>query len=81
MRLGAYLEHKGLSETAFARMVGVSQPVIHRTRRGLVVPRVDTIRRIIEVTQGMVTEADILAPALQRPTQTVRKRRVRARSK
>lgn len=80
MRLGAYLEHKGLSEATFAKMVGCSQPVINRARRGLVVPRIGTIRRIIDVTQGMVTEADLLAPALQRSEPKARGKKRNARA-
>lgn len=63
--LDAYLNREGNTETALALRVGVSQPAIHRYRKGDRFPDSDTARRIDEHTSGevgfSVWQSDFLA--------------------
>jgi predicted transcriptional regulator len=62
MTLAEFLASKPMTEAAFAELIGVSQPTVHRyiTRKRF--PDRDTILRIEAVTEGTVRPADWYAP-------------------
>ena len=57
MTLDDYLKNTDQTEDAFARLVGVSQPAVHRYRNGRV-PTPEVMRKIVEQTAGQVTPND-----------------------
>lgn len=65
MTLHDYLVLTKLTEAAFAKSVGISQPHVGRLRGGKNWPSRDLMARIREVTNGAVTPDDFL-PARER---------------
>lgn len=57
MTLSEYLNEEGMTETAFAAKLGVSQVTINRYVNGKRFPDRDTIQRISVVTEGKVPPA------------------------
>lgn len=61
MTLNDYLTKTGLSHAAFANEVGdVTEHGVKKWARGERLPRRNALRRIAEVTGGMVTATDFL---------------------
>jgi DNA-binding transcriptional regulator YdaS (Cro superfamily) len=58
VRLGAYLELTGISQTAFAATVALRQPSISRYISGTQNPSATTTRKIQSATQGAVGPGD-----------------------
>lgn len=61
MTLAEFLSANGLSHSAFAEKVGVSQVAITRYARGQRTPRPPVLARIREETRGAVTADDFMA--------------------
>lgn len=59
MRLDDWLKASGLTETDFGDRVRLSQPQVNRLRRGESGTSWDTANRIVRVTGGGVTLADL----------------------
>jgi len=59
MNIRSYLESNRISQSAFARTIGVKQPTVHKWVHGLSLPDVRHARVIVEVTQGTVTLDDM----------------------
>ncbi|MGN7160849.1 helix-turn-helix domain-containing protein [Sphingomonas sp. SAFR-052] len=57
MTLDSYLVSKGITEPAFAAMVGLNQSTVNRLRKGSV-PSPNVMRRILDATSGAVTPND-----------------------
>jgi transcriptional regulator with XRE-family HTH domain len=53
MQLSAYLKQQGLTEAAFAELIGSTQQTVNRICRGTV-PRRETLERIVVATKGAV---------------------------
>lgn len=53
MKLSAYLKQQGLTEAAFAELIGSTQQTVNRICRGTV-PRRETLERIVATTRGAV---------------------------
>ena len=60
MKLADYIKEAGLTDEAFGRLVGVSQPTVSRLKRDLSWPTRETIERIRDVTGGKVTADDFM---------------------
>lgn len=54
MTLGEWMEANGLSDEALAEKLSVDRSTASRFRRGKLMPSNDTMRRIIDVTGGVV---------------------------
>lgn len=66
MTLAEFLSSNGLSHSAFAERVGVSQVAVTRYALGHRVPRPEVLARIREATRGAVTANDFMpAPPSQ----------------
>lgn len=64
MNLDEWLKKADLTETAFAKRIGLTQAAVNRYRRGQRTPSMRTARKIIEATSHEVTFADLCgAPA------------------
>ena len=61
MMLEQYLAEAKLTQKAFAKKVGLSQPHISRLLNGKSWPQKDTLARIVLHTEGKVTAEDFLA--------------------
>lgn len=59
MRLLPWLKKNGIRQKAFAQMVGVSYPTIHRIAHGKVFPQVNLVSAIHDATGGEVTANDL----------------------
>jgi len=59
MDIRSYLEANKISQSAFARTVGVKQPTVHKWVHGLSLPDVRHARVIVEETKGTVTLNDM----------------------
>jgi hypothetical protein len=57
MTLDQYLARNGITETAFAALIGTSQPNVHRIRNGQI-PGKDLMGLIYIKTGGQVTAND-----------------------
>lgn len=62
MRLTDYLEAKGITDTEFARLVGVSHSLVHYWKSGAKRPSMETAARIRDATGGAVTADDFMPP-------------------
>lgn len=67
MTLDEYLRTNGISEAAFAAAIGVTQPTVHRYRRGLRVPEPEAMRRIRAATGDLVLPNDFHAADMPPP--------------
>lgn len=63
MNLATYLEKHDMTATAFAAKIGVSIATVTRAARGEIMPSPETMRRIIEATNGKVTPNDFYGSA------------------
>ena len=59
MDIRSYLETNGISQSAFARTIGVKQPTVHKWVHGLSLPDVRHARVIVEITKGTVSLDDM----------------------
>lgn len=57
MTLDDYLKSADLTEEKFAEKLSVSQPAVHRYRKGRI-PTPDVMQKIVEATAGRVTPND-----------------------
>lgn len=60
MSLDQFLAENMLSREAFAKMVGVHPTTIYRVLAGRTIPKRNTLRKILELTSGHVTVAELL---------------------
>jgi transcriptional regulator with XRE-family HTH domain len=60
MTLDEYLRSNGLTEPAFAAVVGISQSYVNRLRHGECWPPRDLAERITKATKGVVTANDFM---------------------
>lgn len=58
MKLAAYLEQNGISDAAFARLIGVERQAVGRYRGGDRFPEKSVLHKIFEATGGRVTAND-----------------------
>ncbi len=58
MKLISYIEAHGLTQAEFARKIGANVMAISRYCRGEQIPRPNTMRRIVEATDGAVKPSD-----------------------
>lgn len=63
MTLAEFLSKKGLSHSAFAEKIGVSQAAINRYAKGRRMPRPAILARIRKETDGIVTANDFMSVA------------------
>lgn len=62
MTLDEWLNYRGITDAAFARLSGIGlRQIVNRYRRGISFPRPANMRRIIEATNGEVTSDDFLS--------------------
>lgn len=59
MNIREYLETNSISQSEFARTIGVKQPTVHKWVHGLSLPDVRHARVIVELTKGDVTLNDM----------------------
>jgi transcriptional regulator with XRE-family HTH domain len=67
MQLADYLASKGINPTKFAELVGVPASTITRVLNGDRMPRLDTIQKIVALTDGNVTVDDFMPVAPSEP--------------
>jgi predicted transcriptional regulator len=60
MTLKEYLADQGLTESAFAEMLGISQAAVNRYCNGIRTPQRITLRAIAKATAGKVTANDFM---------------------
>lgn len=65
MKLSDYLSSNGISDEAFALVVGMSQSQISRLRRGISRPSWGTVALIERATGGLVSAADFAGDATE----------------
>jgi transcriptional regulator with XRE-family HTH domain len=58
MNLKTYLDTEGITASEFATRIGVAVSTITRSARGEAIPSVETMRLIIDATNGRVTPND-----------------------
>lgn len=61
MKLADYLAQEGLSPSRLAERLGVPPSTITRILKGDRIPRLDTIAKITEATEGRVGAADFMS--------------------
>jgi DNA-binding transcriptional regulator YdaS (Cro superfamily) len=66
--LAAYLAAHRMSQATFARQLGVPSQHVNRWCKGIYVPRSETVKKIVTLTDGAVTERDLHAAYLLRRT-------------
>jgi transcriptional regulator with XRE-family HTH domain len=60
MDLQAYMNARGLTDAQFGEKVGRDRSVVSRWRRKETLPDIDSMKRIAEATEGLVTPNDFL---------------------
>ena len=60
MTLADWIEERKLTDEKMAKLVGVSRATISRLKRGINKPTIQTLVRIVEVTNGAVSGKDFL---------------------
>jgi transcriptional regulator with XRE-family HTH domain len=60
MTLADFLSKNGLSHSAFAEKIGVSQAAVNRYAKGRRIPRPAVLARIRKETSGIVTADDFM---------------------
>ena len=60
MHLRTYLSRNGLTQSAFAKELGVKRQTVDRWLRGDRVPRPEMMRQIARVTDGKVGPEDLV---------------------
>lgn len=63
MNLASYLEENNLTATAFADRIGVAIATVTRAARGEIMPSPETMKRIMQETNGKVTPNDFYGAA------------------
>lgn len=63
MKLSEYLESRGLTDAAFAALVGRDRTSVTRWRNGTTRPDLDALLAVYVATGGLVTPNDFLIPA------------------
>lgn len=63
MTLDQYLKSNGLTQSAFAALIGVDQTTIHRMLASGQIPSKPTMIKIVEKTNGAVTPNDFFEVA------------------
>lgn len=58
MKLRDFLSARDMSEAQLGRLLGIGQATVNRYVRGERIPRLEVMRRIVEVTEGEVGPAD-----------------------
>jgi predicted transcriptional regulator len=66
MKLAQYLKDKALNHAEFARQIGVSQVAVSRYATGDRRPKPHIIKKIMEVTHGVVDANDFLEAKTER---------------
>ena len=61
MKLRPYLQEKKITISAFAALIDVSVPAVHRYVAGERFPHERVLKRIVEVTDGAVQPADFFS--------------------
>lgn len=59
MDIKEYLETNSISQSEFARTIGVKQPTVHKWVHGLSLPDVRHARVIVELTKGEISLNDM----------------------
>lgn len=59
MTLDEFLHKHGLTNTAFAALIGCSQSHVSRIRMGAAAPSLQTMQQIFRATGGKVTPTDL----------------------
>lgn len=72
MKLNDFLDHHGISLTAFAEQVGTTAATVCRIGQGHVVPRRRLLERIHEATGGQVTPNDLVGLYCASPCEMAR---------
>jgi transcriptional regulator with XRE-family HTH domain len=67
VKLGNWLHSQGLTQDAFAEIVGSNKSSVSRWVDGRVVPRREHLLRIAETTAGAVTANDFMDAAAHEP--------------
>ena len=62
MKLAEYLKFHGLTHEAFAKMIGVTRPLVTHIINGRKNPSIKILLKIAEVTKGDVTAIDLYNP-------------------
>jgi len=60
MQLSDWLAKKELTLEQFGELIGKSAPTVSRLARGIGSTDFETIRKIVNVTKGAVTERDLI---------------------
>jgi predicted transcriptional regulator len=60
MTLKEYLSEQGLTESAFAELLGISQAAVNRYCNGIRTPQRMKLRAIVKATKGKVTANDFM---------------------
>jgi len=68
MYLQEYLSNQGLTQSAFASMIGISRVQVNRLIKGKRAPSLKVAKRIERVTGGLVTTDDYLIEDLMDET-------------
>ena len=66
MTLGEYMDRFDLIDREIAEEIGVSQATVNRIRNGVQTPLFETMIRIFDATEGVVTPNDFLPPNRRR---------------
>ena len=61
MKLGTYLNTKGIPVARFAALIPVSFQAVHRYMDGTRIPRRSVMEKIVELTDGEVQPGDFFA--------------------
>lgn len=67
MKLENWLRANSMSQAAFAKLIGVSDPTVHRLVHGKRTPDRHVMPRIVEATGGAVTPNDFFGMATTAP--------------
>lgn len=59
MDIKEYLESNSISQSEFARTIGVKQPTVHKWVHGLSLPDVRHARVIVDLTKGAISLNDM----------------------
>lgn len=60
MTLAEYMAANGLDDDAMAEKIDKARVTVSRYRRGLEIPGTETVKKIVEVTAGVVTANELL---------------------
>lgn len=60
MSIDEYLRRQGITQSEFARQVGVYPSTIHHLRAGTKLPSAETLARIVDTTRGAIGLQDFV---------------------